>query len=167
MEIRTAVENDLSRIMEIYAYARTYMKEHGNPNQWGPTNWPPEELIRADIQKGKSYVCLEKEDIVGVFFYDFGERVEKDYYEIEGQWIGSDTYGVVHRIASSGSHKGVGAYCLNWAFEKCGDLRIDTHHDNKTMQNLLGKLGFQRCGIIHVEEDDEPRIAYEKIGKTI
>ena len=30
------------------------------------------------------------------------------------------------------------------------------------MQNLLAKLGFTRCGIIHVQEDDDPRFAYEK-----
>ena len=24
------------------------MKTYGNPNQWGPTNWPPEELIHND-----------------------------------------------------------------------------------------------------------------------
>ncbi|MBP3805349.1 MAG: hypothetical protein J6I76_15930 [Oribacterium sp.] len=31
------------------------------------------------------------------------------------------------------------------------------------MQNLLKKLGFTRCGTIYVEEDDYPRIAFEKI----
>jgi hypothetical protein len=56
MEIRKSNENDLARIMEIYAFARDYMASHGNPNQWGPTNWPPEELIRRDIQSGSSYV---------------------------------------------------------------------------------------------------------------
>ena len=38
--------------MEIYAFAREYMKTHGNPNQWDPTNWPPEELIHNDIKEG-------------------------------------------------------------------------------------------------------------------
>ena len=31
------------------------------------------------------------------------------------------------------------------------------------MQNLLAKLGFARRGTIYVEEDEFPRIAYEKI----
>lgn len=30
------------------------------------------------------------------------------------------------------------------------------------MQGLLKKLGFVQCGIIHVVEDNDPRIAYEK-----
>ena len=49
MYIRKAAEGDLPRMMEIYAVARRFMAAHGNPNQWGPTNWPPEERIRADI----------------------------------------------------------------------------------------------------------------------
>ncbi len=32
------------------------------------------------------------------------------------------------------------------------------------MQGLLEKLGFTHCGTIYVEEDDYPRLAYEKVG---
>ncbi len=60
MKIKKTTEQDFMRIMEIYAFAREYMKAHGNPNQWGPTNWPPEELIHNDIKEGKSYVCLKE-----------------------------------------------------------------------------------------------------------
>ena len=35
----------------------------------------------------------------------------------------SDTYGVVHRLAGDGSEKGIGAFCIDWAFSKCGNLR--------------------------------------------
>ena len=35
MKIRKSVMQDLGRIMEIYASARAFMAEHGNPNQWG------------------------------------------------------------------------------------------------------------------------------------
>ena len=31
------------------------------------------------------------------------------------------------------------------------------------MQNLLTKLGFERCGTIYVVEDNDPRFAYEKM----
>lgn len=69
MKIRNSTERDFSRIMEIYSFARRYMAEHGNPNQWGPTNWPPEELIHRDIQSGNSYVCVNDEgSIIGTFY---------------------------------------------------------------------------------------------------
>ena len=57
MRIRKSTEQDHERMMEIYAYAREYMAKTGNPNQWGPTNWPPEELLHRDIAAGHSYVC--------------------------------------------------------------------------------------------------------------
>ena len=78
-------------------------------------------------------------------------------------WLSDSPYGVVHRIASDGSVKGVGTFCINWAFAQSGHLRIDTHGDNVVMQNLMKKLGFTQCGTIYVVEDNDPRIAYEKI----
>jgi RimJ/RimL family protein N-acetyltransferase len=39
---------------------------------------------------------------------------------------------------------------------------MDTHKDNAVMQSLLRKLGFRHCGTIFVEEDDYPRMAFEK-----
>ena len=166
MKIRKAEKTDITRIMEIYAYAREYMASHGNPNQWGPTNWPPEALIREDIRQGKSYVCEADGKIVGVFYFDRGNDIEPTYRLIEdGTWINDEPYGVIHRIASDGSIKGVGTFCFKWAIDRCRHLRADTHPDNKTMQNLLTKLGFEKRGIIHVIEDDHPRYAYEKTGE--
>ena len=31
--------------------------------------------------------------------------------------------GDVHRLAGDGSEKGIGAFCIDWAFSKCGNLR--------------------------------------------
>ena len=77
MTIRHSAEWDFNRIMEIYCLARRFMAEHGNPNQWGPTNWPPEELIHSDIQNRNSYVCLNDEGIViGTFYFTHGKDIE-------------------------------------------------------------------------------------------
>ena len=168
MFVRKALESDIPRMTEIYAMARTFMAEHGNPEQWGADNWPPEYLIRDDINARKSYVCVDAEDgsagrIVGAFYFDFGEEPEPDYRAITGgAWQSAEPYGVVHRIASDHSRKGIGTFCINWAFAQCGHLRIDTHGENNIMQNLVSKLGFVHCGTIYVEEDDYPRLAFEK-----
>lgn len=164
MRIRKSAEQDLGRIMEIYESARRFMAAHGNPDQWGPTNWPPETLIRKDIAEGNSYVCInDAGKVTGTFFFVHGADIEPTYRKItEGNWLDRSPYGVVHRIASDGSEKGTGAFCINWAYGRCGHLRIDTHNDNTVMQNLLRKLGFVHCGTIYVEEDDAPRRAYEK-----
>ena len=168
MRIRKSTASDLGRIMEIYAHARDFMAQHGNPNQWGPTCWPPEDLIRRDIAEGSSYVCENDNGmVVGTFFFRQGTDIEPTYRVItDGAWLDDSPYGVVHRIASDGSEKGTGTFCLNWAYSRCGHLRIDTHRDNTVMQGLLRKTGFVRCGTIYVEEDDDPRQAYEKSEKT-
>ena len=142
--------------MEIYAYARQQMAAAGNPNQWGPTGWPPEDLIRHDIEEGNSYVCENDAGrVVGTFYYAFGEDAEPGYRGItDGEWLDDSPYGVVHRVAADGSEKGTGTFCINWAFDRCGHMRIDTHGDNRVMQNLLKKLGFVHRGTIYVEEDD-------------
>ena len=172
MRIRHAKTEDLDAIMDIYAYARKFMALTGNPRQWGATGWPPRALIEQDIAAKKSYVCVDDSDrILAVFFYIYGQDIEPIYATIEqGDWKDPSPYGVVHRIATAEGSKGVGSFCLNWAFEQSKSeqnrhLRIDTHPDNRVMQHVLQKLGFTYCGIVHVEEDNDPRIAYEKSDK--
>ena len=165
LRVRHARPAELPRIMDIYAGARRFMADHGNPRQWGPTCWPPEKLIEKDIERGKCYVCVSEDGIEGVFYYDYGKDIEAGYLTIEnGSWAGDAWYGVVHRIASAGRRSGVGAQILRWAMLEAGHLRIDTHPDNSVMQALLTRLGFERRGIIHVTEDNDPRYAYEIIG---
>lgn len=166
MEIRKSTEKDFAAIMEIYAYARNFMAEHGNPNQWGPTNWPPEELIHSDIAAENSYVCISDGKIVGTFYFIYGKDIDPTYAVIEdGAWLDDGPYGVIHRLAGNGSVKGIGETCLEWAVEQCGHIRVDTHGDNTVVQNLLKKLGFTHCGTIYVEEDDYPRLAFEKVNE--
>ncbi len=164
MHIRHANESDLDRIMDIYEYARAFMASTGNPRQWGPTQWPPRQLIAEDIACSKSYVCEHEGRVVGVFFFDQGLRIEPTYDHVDdGAWLGNDTYGVVHRIVADGTVRGTGTFCLEWAYAQCGHLRIDTHADNLPMQNLLRKLGFVHCGTIYVYEDRDPRLAFERL----
>lgn len=160
MEIRKTTMEELDQVMAIYAHARKFMAEHGNATQWGTTK-PARELIEADILRGDSYVCVEQGQIAAVFYYK--AEVDPTYITIyNGAWKNDRPYGVVHRIASAGTVKGAGSFCLNWAFAQCGNLKIDTHENNIVMQNLLKKNGFEYCGIIHLLNGDE-RWAYQKV----
>jgi len=159
MQIRKTQIEDLDTVMGIYESARQFMRENGNSNQWGYT-YPQIDLINNDITNGISYVCLENSQIACVFTYLQG--IDPTYVKIyDGAWLNEDHYGVVHRIASSGVIKGVAAYCLNWCLDQCKNLKIDTHEDNKVMQNLLSRNGFTRCGIIYLENGSK-RLAYQK-----
>ena len=157
MEIRKTVESDLPRLMEIYDKARKFMRANGNMTQW-INNYPSEELILADIAAEHSYVCVDEGEVVGTFAFIVG--IDPTYLVIEqGNWLDDEPYGVIHRIASV--KKGVGQFCINWAYEQTHSLRIDTHRDNIPMQRLVTKLGFVYCGIIHIADGSE-RLAYQK-----
>ena len=71
MRIRKATQQDLHSIMQLYENARAFMREHGNPGQWG-TTYPPQNMIETDIRFGNLYVCIEKDTIEAVFFYKDG-----------------------------------------------------------------------------------------------
>ncbi len=159
MEIRKTTFADLERVLEIYSLAREFMVKTGNPNQW-KTHKPQRELIEKDIRIGQSYVCTENEKVVGVLAFI---PAEDPTYKIiyNGKWLNDEPYAVVHRIASSGEIKGTGTFMMEWAESQFPHIRIDTHKDNKVMQNMLSKLGYTYCGIIHLEDGDE-RLAFEK-----
>ena len=153
---------DISALDEVYALISAAVLLM---NEQGIDQWDEVYPSREDIRREKSYVCVNDEDkVVGTFFFDYGEAIEPTYATIDdGAWIADGPYGVVHRIAADGSGKGIGAFCINWAFEQCHHLRVDTHEDNIVMRNLLTKLGFKYCGIIYVLKDNSPRMAFEKI----
>lgn len=157
--VRKAEFADLSRILEIYEYARNFMAATGNPNQWGKTN-PPRETLEKDIKERKLHVVEDGNGVCGVFFFALGE--DPTYQEIyEGQWISDTPYGTIHRIASCG-RGGVFESCLAYCLGFTRHLRIDTHRDNKVMQHVVEKHGFSHRGIIYIG-DGTPRIAYERI----
>ena len=162
MTIRKAEMGDLDEILGIYAYARDFMRESGNPNQWG-TGRPAQDIVERDISAGKSYVCLCGDKIAAVFYFSIEK--EPTYEKIDGAWPDEGEYGVVHRIARARDAKGAGSKCLEWCCEQCREqrcsIRVDTHRDNAPMRKLLGKLGFVYCGVIWLENGDE-RLAYQK-----
>ena len=138
MNIRQTRQEDLAEVMAMYDYARRFMQEHGNGNQW-INGYPSEELISNEIKASHSFVCEnEQGELVGTFCYI--EGIDPTYLKIyEGEWLNDEPYAVIHR-----------------------NIRIDTHRDNIVMQNLLKKHGFKQCGIIYISNGTE-RIAFHKI----
>ena len=159
MFIRKAVAEDLPCLMQIYEDARAFMRENGNPNQWGDY-YPSQSLIESDINSGNCHVCMSGDEIVGVFYYK--EGIDPTYVKIyDGEWLNDKPYGVIHRIAVKKHSRGVASCCFDYCFSLCQNIKIDTHRDNLPMQRSLAKNGFVRCGIIYLDNKDE-RIAYQK-----
>lgn len=156
--VRKAIWEDFDRVLEIYAIARKFMAQTGNPTQWGD-NYPPVDMLREDIPAGNLYV-VEDEGIHGVFAY-FTEPDPTYGYIENGAWLDDGPYVTIHRVAADGSG-GVFSAVLDFAKAQNPHVRIDTHADNRVMQHVLQKHGFRRTGIIYLEDGD-PRIAYEWI----
>ena len=166
MKFRKAVETDIKYTMNIIKQAQNYFKEQGI-DQW-QDNYPNIETIKNDVNNGESYVLLKENNIVATVAVSFNG--EKNYETIyEGKWLISGEFAVIHRIAVDNSYKGLGLaseiiksvekLCLN---NEVHSIKIDTHEENMSMQNLLKKNGFKYCGIIYLEDKSE-RIAFEKI----
>ena len=105
MEIRKAKISDMGEIERIYSAAREYMRENGNPTQWGDS-YPPKEKITDDIENGNLYLVVEDEIPHGVFAYI--EWDDPTYREIYfGEWKNALPYAVMHRMASDGKIHGI------------------------------------------------------------
>lgn len=164
MNIRKSKKSDINEIMRLIHQAQKYFKNNGI-DQW-QDNYPQDIHILEDILQEKSYV-LDNDHIVGTMY--FAIENEPTYNSIDGQWLQDNSYGVIHRIVVDESYKGqnLAKRLLDYAIEEClshqiYSIRIDTHHDNLSMQRFLKKNGFIACGKITLESG-APRIGFEKI----
>ena len=161
MKIRTAVPEDLEQIFKIYETAREYMRRSGNPNQWKDSH-PAPELLVNDVHLQRLYLVIDEsnDNLLGSFACIEGKDPTYSYIE-RGSWLNDLPYLTLHRVASAGTQKGILNYILQWTSARTSDIRIDTHEDNHTMQHILEKNGFQKCGIIYLA-NGEPRLAYHR-----
>lgn len=160
MKIRKAQLIDIDIVMNIYIQAKLFMQKTGNCNQW-INGYPYKELILRDILTGNSYVCTNEIDrIIGVFY--FSQTDEFVYSQIcNGKWLNNNPYGVIHRLAGIEGIGGIAEFCLEWCFNQCGNIRLDTHHDNIIMRKILQQNGYMQCGVITLG-DGSKRLAFHK-----
>ena len=163
MKIVKTLPSDLSSVMEIYQQARQFMIRMHNPNQWG-LNRPSQEVIAKAIEQQDHYTCLD-DDGKRLAVFIFRQQPDITYAIIQGAWLNDQPYGVIHALASARIRPGAAEFCLNWAFEQCHNLRIDTHQQNQPMRQLLQKNGFVYCGIIYTD-NQTARLAYQKIDTS-
>ncbi len=154
--IRLATINDISRLIDIYNYAKIRMLKNGNP-QW--ENFiPTYEYFTELIKENNFYVCYSNEYIYGAFIFRIG--IDETYIEIDGNWLNDLEYGVIHRLVSDYKQNHVFKEIFDFCLNKASNIRIDTHENNLIMKHLLNKMGFIKCGIIKLK-DGSLRIAYQ------
>lgn len=163
MQIQKATTNDISIILNIIDEARSIMRENGNTTQW-TNGYPSHNTILEDINNEHAFVCITEDEIVGYFCLMIGDNPDPNYTIIEGAWLNDSPYGVIHRLASGRTVKGIAQKAFDFAFTKTDNVRVDTLHENIPMQNFLKKNSFAYCGVVYVS-DGTPRDAFQKYLK--
>lgn len=110
MNIRPAQPGDLPALLEIFAHARAFMAQTGNPTQW-PATYPGAELMQQQIARGVCYVLEGNARPEATFCYIPGP--EPTYAEIyDGGWPDDAPYATIHRMASAGRVHGAAGNLL-------------------------------------------------------
>lgn len=158
--VRKATEKDIPAAMELFTAAKSIMRSDGNSTQWGD-GYPDAGIVRTDISMGGAHII--EQDGKPVAYFALLPSPEPTYSSIDGKWLDdSSPYHVIHRIASTPESHGVFRRIIEYALSVSGNLRIDTHRDNRIMRHLIEKAGFSYCGVI-VLADGSERLAYQKI----
>lgn len=160
LSVRQAAAADVPALLDVFAQARRFMAENGNPTQWAD-GYPDAVQVESDVVTGHCFVVeYDGLGVVGTFCLVEGD--DPTYAVIEdGHWLDDDAYATIHRLASRGVCGGVARTAVEWSMTRCANLRIDTHADNAPMLGFLQKAGFTRCGIIYCR-DETPRVAFQR-----
>ena len=158
LAVRPAEEEDLSCIHAIYARAREFMRNSGNPDQW-EGGYPSPEIVREDLRGGNLFVV----ELMGVIHGVFAQFPKGDslYDEVTQTPFEARPYTAVHRVAASGRAGGILASAIEYVHSHARRVMIDTHKDNLPMQGALAKLGFRSLGTVMLRGIGE-RILYER-----
>lgn len=164
MIFRKAVESDIDQIWEVLQYAIARRKSDGS-SQW-QDGYPNPDAIRNDLNNDWAYVIADDEGVLAYAAVIFDG--EPAYDDIEGKWLSTDDYVVLHRVAAAERSKGMGIathffkYVEELALsQNVHSIKVDTNFDNIAMLKILDRLGYQYCGEVYFR--GSARKAFEKL----
>ncbi|MFW7418774.1 GNAT family N-acetyltransferase [Vagococcus fluvialis] len=166
--VRKATTKDLNDILEVIQNGRETLNKAGIP-QWQNNEGPNEISLGKDLSLEEGYVLIEESRIIGYGTITKEEQVGYDDIT-EGEWLPSEKYASLHRVAihSDVKEKGKGQFFLSHLISGSialgyKDIRIDTHPSNLRMQKVIEKAGFSYQGTIVLPVTDGKRKAYQII----
>ena len=135
--VRPSRPSDLPALQQLFACARRFMAQSGNPTQW-VNGYPADDILLADIATGTSYAVEQHGRLVATFVLRPG--ADPTYAVIyDGDWPSSAPYATIHRVASNGEVHGIMQLVLRYAMHRHHTLRIDTHRDNTSCATSSSK----------------------------
>ena len=162
-EIVRAGTEDIAAAWNIVSKAKDDMRLHER-KQW-QDGYPSKENLITDVNAGNGYLLKTDGCVSGYCAVIF--TGEPAYKKIDGKWLNSVPYVVVHRLAVNPDLKGKGLATVfmqlveNLAKESGFDsFRVDTNYDNAGMLRIMQKCGFTYCGKVRLPSGE--RMAFEK-----
>ena len=166
MNIRKATSFDIPAIMAIVKNVVPIMQAAGN-FQWSD-DYPNTEIFEQDVKLNQLWVAEVDNEIAAV------AAITTDQYPGYAT-VGLDTSQeaiVVHRLAVDPKHQGkkIAGALMNEAEQEAirrdiRFLRIDTNTENKAIQNLFIKLGYNFSG--EFDLDFRPGLRFYCYEKTL
>lgn len=164
LTFRKAKPEDSAGVWQILSQAIRRRKEDGS-SQW-QGGYPNFDTVLSDIEKGYCYLLVNGSQIIASAALIFNS--EPTYEVIDGAWLSTGDFLVVHRVAVSDKAIGKGVATgffieiENFAKENhVFSIKVDTNFDNLPMLRILEKLNYTYCGEIRVY--DGTRKAFEKL----
>ena len=170
-EPRRAVPEDMDALLDILGQAKAYLRESG-VDQW-QEGYPNREALMADMEAGRGWLFECEGRPAG--YECISMSPEECYRDIDGAWLTEgENYAVIHRAMAAAKYRGtmLATEMFGFAAELAAGLgkasvRVDTHRDNRAMNRLCTKLGYQFCGVVDLSSvdpaHDSLRNAYEKL----
>lgn len=161
---RKANEDELEVIWQIVQQSIERRRLDGS-QQW-QNGYPNRNSIKDDLSNGNGYVVLVEGEVA--VYGALLVNNEPAYDDIEGKWLTTGDFVVVHRVAIAEKFAGQGLakktfdYIEDFTRSKhISSVKVDTNFDNTAMLHILRKKGFTYCGEVFVSGGK--RKAFEKV----
>lgn len=164
IHFRKANATDIDIIWEIIQQSIERRRKDGS-DQW-QNGYPNLQTVESDVEKEFGYVITVDNEVavfVALIFND-----EPAYSSIEGAWLTTGEFLVIHRIAVSEKFAGQGL--VKKLFDYIEDfvkthnvqsIKVDTNFDNLPMLKILESKGYSYCGEVVLAGG--VRKAFEKV----
>ncbi len=164
IKFRPAQMSDKDIIWEIIRQSIERRRIDGSA-QW-QNGYPNEQTIENDISRNFGFVLTVNGEIavyVALIFND-----EPAYSTIDGAWLTTAEFAVIHRVAVSEKFAGKGM--VKKLFDVIEDfvksqnvqsIKVDTNYDNLAMLKILDHKGYTYCGEVFLAGGI--RKAFEKV----
>lgn len=149
IHFRKANTADINIIWEIILQSIERRRIDGS-TQW-QNGYPNLQTVESDVSKEFGYVITIDNEVavfVALIFND-----EPAYSSIEGAWLTTGEFLVIHRIAVSEKFAGQGLVKKLFDYvedfvrtQNVQSIKVDTNFDNIAMLKILESKGYSYCG---------------------